>query len=240
MNFYPEFNEAIFEKRYKRFLTDITQPNGATLTIHCPNTGSMRNCAVPGTPCWYSISDNKKRKYAQTLEITTTPSGHLAGVNTGRANKLVAEAIENGVITELSGYSDLKAEVKCEDFESRLDFRLRDHSADNRDCFVEVKSVTLMDGESNGEGFFPDSVSVRGSKHLQALMGLVDQGHRAVIFYCVQHSGIETVSPADHIDEEYGKWLRKAVAKGVEAIAYKAVISPSEITLVQRIPVVIP
>lgn len=239
MKFFPEFKQAVFQKRYKRFLTDIILQDGSSTTIHCPNTGSMRNCISENTPCWYSTSDNKKRKYAHTLEITTTPSGHLAGVNTGRANKLVAEAIIEGVVAELTGYNQLKAEVKCADFESRLDFLLNDHETDPRSCYVEVKSVTLMDETTIGRGYFPDSVSTRATKHLQALIGLVNQGHRAVIFYCVQHTGIGTVSPADHIDSDYGIWLRKAVDAGVEALAYKADISESEIKLTHSMPIIL-
>ena len=72
---------------------DVRLADGHVITLHCPNTGSMRNCVLPATPCWYSTSDNPKRKYAHTLEVVTTPGGHLAGVNTGRANTLVQLAI---------------------------------------------------------------------------------------------------------------------------------------------------
>jgi len=52
-----QFFPALLLKRYKRFLADIGLPNGTELIIHCPNTGSMKNCVVPETPCWYSVSD---------------------------------------------------------------------------------------------------------------------------------------------------------------------------------------
>lgn len=43
------------------------------------------------------------------------------------------------------------------------------------------------------------------------------QGHRAVIFYCVQRRDAEEMGPAGRIDPAYGRALRKALAEGVEA-----------------------
>jgi sugar fermentation stimulation protein A len=44
------------------------------------------------------------------------------------------------------------------------------------------------------------------------------------LLFCVQHTGIECVSPADEIDPKYSSLLREAVAAGVEAIAYRTEI----------------
>lgn len=228
---------ALLSKRYKRFLADIVLPDKTALTIHCPNTGSMKNCVVHDSACWYSVSDSKTRKYPQTLEVVSTPGGYLAGINTARANALVEMAIAAGIITELQGYSVLKREVVYGEEKSRIDFLLSNHSTDERSCYVEVKNVTLMEAE--GEGFFPDAVSQRGSKHLRELMLMVQQGQRAVLLFCVQHTGIKKVSPADHIDALYGTTLRKAIAAGVEVIAYAADILPQEnhIALAHALPI---
>lgn len=230
------WQRAILLRRYKRFLADVRLPDGSELTLHCPNTGSMKNCVLPETPCWYSVSVNPKRKYANTLEIVTTPGGHLAGINTGRANRLVRDAILNGTIQELQGYSLIRQEVTYGQEKSRIDFLLTGAADDPRDCYVEVKSVTLM--EAPGQGLFPDAVSSRGSKHLRELVQMVQQGHRAVLFYCVQHTGIKWVEPADAIDPVYGEHLRKAIAAGVEVMAWQAQLVPDagEIALVRQLP----
>ncbi len=240
MIFDSPLQTAFLLRRYKRFLADIKLASGEEITIHCPNTGSMKNCIVEGGQCWYSTSDNPKRKYPHTWEIATTPGGHLAGINTGRANGLVREAIEAGVISELSGYSSIRAEVKYGQENSRIDFLLSSESRD--DCYVEVKSVTLCtdsDELSRGEGLFPDAVSQRGSKHLRELIEMKKQGHRAVLVFCVQHTGILQVSPADEIDAVYGETLRMAVKQGVEMLAYKSSVSPSEIVLTSKVPVIL-
>lgn len=236
VSFFP----AQLVRRYKRFLADVILPNGEMTTLHCPNTGSMKNCVQPDSPCWYSVSDNPSRKYPYTLEVVTTPDGYLAGINTSRANALVEQAISKGIVTELQGYASLKREVVYGSEKSRIDFLLEREIGSAsivERCYVEVKNVTLM--EEKGQGLFPDAVSERGTKHLRELMQMVKDGHRAVLLFCVQHSGIEWVEPADLIDSQYGKTLRQAVANGVEVIAYGADINPdvSDISLRKKLPV---
>jgi sugar fermentation stimulation protein A len=228
---------ALLRKRYKRFLADIVLPDGRELTIHCPNTGSMKNCVVPDSPCWYSVSDSKTRKYPHTLELVTTPGNHIAGINTARANELVELAIRSSVISSLHGYTSLKREQVYGHEKSRIDFLLSEKPGDSRLCYVEVKNVTLM--ETEGEGIFPDAISERGSKHLRELIAMVKSGHRAALLFCVQHTGIKSVQPADHIDKLYGSTLREAKAAGVELLAYAADILPQQncIALAHSLPV---
>ncbi|MDO8345025.1 MAG: DNA/RNA nuclease SfsA [Cellvibrio sp.] len=233
----PQFYPALLLKRYKRFLADIRLPDGTELTIHCPNTGSMKNCVLPESPCWYSLSDSKTRKYPQTLEVVSAPGGHLAGINTARTNELVEQALREDVITELRGYQALRREVVYGSEKSRIDFLLSQQSDDARLCYLEVKNVTLMEAE--GEGFFPDAVSERGSKHLRELTAMVEQGHRAVLLFCVQHTGVKSVRAAAHIDVVYATTLQAARVAGVEVIAYAALIKPEHniIKLDRSLPV---
>ncbi len=232
MKIRPVLERGVFLRRYKRFLADIELANGEVLTVHCANTGSMKNCMVPGTHCWYSRSDNPKRKLPGTLEIVTTPAGAMAGINTARPNVLIREGIENGVISELQGYPTLRSEVRYGSENSRIDLLLE---RDGEKCFVEVKNVTL--GMPQGLGLFPDAITARGAKHLRELVAMVAAGHRAVLVFCVQHSGIERVAPADEIDSEYGTMLRTAMANGVEILAYKCRMAPEEIAIEQKIDV---
>jgi len=164
-----------------------------------------------------------------------TPS--VTGINTARTNELVEQALREGVIVELRGYQTLRREVVYGSEKSRIDFLLNQHSDDARLCYLEVKNVTLMEAE--GEGFFPDAVSERGSKHLRELMAMVEQGHRAVLLFCVQHTGIKSVRAAAHIDAVYATTLQAARAAGVEVIAYAAAIKPEHniIKLDRSLPV---
>ncbi|MFT7219251.1 MAG: sugar fermentation stimulation protein A [Candidatus Azotimanducaceae bacterium] len=237
--------------RYKRFLADVRLNDGTVLTVHCPNTGSMKNCQEEGAEVWLSESSNPKRKYRHTWEMIKTSRGHFIGINAGRANELVTVAIEKGKIETLKGYSQLRREVKYGDENSRIDIFLegQDRRGEKgqgkekgkQDCYVEVKSVTLLEEPfSRGVGFFPDAVSERGAKHLRELILMREQGHRAVLFFCAQHTGIREVRPADHIDGQYGRLIREASRRGVEVIAHKVRKTSVGLTLSGSIPVVLP
>jgi sugar fermentation stimulation protein A len=208
-------------RRYKRFLADVRLENGKVITVHCPNTGSMKNCTEEGAEVWLSRSDNPSRKYPFTWELIRTAKGHFIGINTGKANSIVKAGILGSKVAEVSHYPILKTEQKYGSENSRIDILLSGHSK-FPDCFLEVKSVTLLEAPVyKGLGYFPDSVSERGAKHLRELTQMVEQGYRAVLFYCVQHSGINEVRPASHIDPVYADTLRRAIAAGVEVLAYK-------------------
>ncbi len=225
----PALFPATFLKRYKRFFADVRDQQGNILTLHCPNTGSMKNCQVEGSRCWYSLSDNPKRKLPGTLEIVTTSHGHLAGVNTSRPNHLVREVIEAGLVPQLRGYQQLRTEVRYGEEKSRIDLLLGDEDSASGLCYVEVKNVTLDMG--NGLAMFPDSVTSRGTKHLRELMAMVAAGHRAVLFFCVQLSGVDRVEVAADIDPAYAQAMAQAIAAGVEVIAWRATLGADEICL---------
>ena len=231
MKIAPPLFPATFEKRYKRFFADVRTPSGELLTLHCPNTGSMKNCLVEGSPCWYSLSDNPKRTLPGTLEIVTSSQGNLAGVNTSRPNYLVREVIEADLVPELQGYSQIRTEVRYGEEKSRIDLLLEDRSLGQ--CYVEVKNVTLDMGD--GLATFPDAVTSRGTKHLRELMAMVAAGHRAVLFFCVQLTGVQRMEVAAEIDPGYAATLSEAVAAGVEVIAWRASIGADQIVLDQPI-----
>lgn len=239
--------KATLIKRYKRFLADVKMETGGgdcgsvvsdsedsrdVLTVHCPNTGAMTGCAEPDSTVWLSVSNNPKRKYQHTWELVKTAAGDMACIHSAKANALVQEAIESGVITELSGYQSVRREVKYGGENSRIDLLLENPG---EQCYIEVKSVTLL--LEQGLGVFPDAVSDRGRKHLRELIEMKRQGHRAVLLFCVQHTGIKRVAPADLIDIKYGQTFREALEAGVEVLAYGAAISTKKIELVAALPV---
>jgi len=227
----PPLIPGILVKRYKRFLADVTLEDGSIVTVHCPNSGSMKGCAAPGSRVFLSRSGNPGRAYPFTWELVES-EGFWAGINTARPNSLAREAIENGTVAELGGYETIRAEVPYGEH-SRIDFLLEGTASR---CFVEVKNVTLIE---NSRALFPDAVTIRGQKHLKELMRVVEEGDRGVIFFTVQRGDATSLSPADAIDPEYGRLLRLALANGVEALAYRADISVNEIYLTQRLPIIV-
>jgi sugar fermentation stimulation protein A len=217
-------------KRYKRFLADIELADGSLVTAHCPNSGSMLGCNLPGSPVMLSVSPNPNRKLAHTWELVQV-DGYWVGLNTMLPNRLAEEAILDGTIAELQGYPRLRREVPYGSERSRIDILLE---GDQGRCFVEVKNVTLVE---HGRALFPDAVTERGQKHLRELMEVVRNGDRGVILFTVQRGDGVAVAPADAIDPAYGRLLRQAVTQGVEALAYRALVAPHEIRLTQSLPV---
>lgn len=238
---------GVLLRRYKRFLADVERADGSTLTLHCPNTGAMTGCSTPGSRVWFSQSDNPKRKYPHTLEVIeplefvsavssdseSADETVKVGINSSKANALVDEAIKAGVIAELIAPQALRREVAVPDEAGRFDFGFTD--AAGVSGFVEVKSVTLCLAE--GVGAFPDSVSERALRHVQALTRRVAAGQRAVLLFCVQHTGIKRVRCAHEIYPEYAQAVAASAAAGVEVLAYECAVGPAEIAVVGRLPV---
>ncbi len=218
-------------KRYKRFLGDVILADGSEITVHTPNTGSMLGCAEPGSRVWIRDTASETRKYRYSWELSELASGGLVGVNTGLANQLVVESIRNGVVATLGDYAELRTEVCYGQERSRIDILLE--SANAPPCYVEVKNVTARSGD---HAIFPDAVTARGTKHLRELMRMVKEGARGVIFFCVQREDVTLFRPAHEIDAVYAETLKQAVAAGVEALAWRATITPVEVVLSQPLP----
>ena len=229
MKFHIKLISGTLVKRYKRFLADVVLDSGEKITVHCPNSGSMKTCATPGWRVLLSRSDNPKRKYPFTWEMVHNGKCWI-GINTGIPNTIVAEAITEGKIKDLSGYENLTREVKY-GVNSRIDILL---SRGDEKCYVEVKNVTLV--EEDGNYYFPDSVTERGTKHLFELTEMVNQGHRSVMIFVIQRSDGNIFKPAAHIDPKYTKALQEARANGVEIMVYQAYVSPESITITIGIP----
>ncbi|MDR5861176.1 DNA/RNA nuclease SfsA [Halomonas eurihalina] len=214
---YPELVAGTLVRRYKRFLADVRLDDGREVVAHCPNTGSMRAVNVPGCRVWLAPSDKPERKLAWTWELIELPqpdgSMALASVHTGRANRIVEEALRAEVVGELAGVGEWRREARVEG--ARLDFRRPGEAG--RDTYVEVKQVTLR--ETDGHGYFPDAVSERGRKHLETLATLAAEGHRAVLLFFVAHEAIADVAPAAHLDPAYAETLRRVAGQGVEVMA---------------------
>lgn len=227
MRFPARLIRGILVQRYKRFLADVRLADGRIVTAHCTNTGSMKGCKEAGSTVYISPAATTGRRLLYTWEIVKVGRTWV-GINTMHPNRLVAEAIGKGVITELQGYHAIRSEVVTSRG-TRLDLRLENAAGF---CFVEVKNVTLA---IDGAAAFPDAVTERGAKHLRELISLRRKGHRAALVFVVQRADCSYFRPADEIDSEYGRWLRRAVKAGVEALPYRARVTSREVVLTERL-----
>ncbi len=192
-------------RRYKRFLADICFADGAVRCVHCPNPGAMTGLAEPGQAVLVSKSDDSRRKLAWTWEMVRV--GRIwVGVNTQIANRVVGHWLRSRRL--FGEYGVVRSEVRRG--ATRFDFVLDDR------CVLEVKSVTLASGQI---GAFPDAVTECGRRHVEELARARREGLRAVLLYFVARSDVTHVRPADVVDPESGRALRRAAADGVEVVA---------------------
>jgi sugar fermentation stimulation protein A len=235
--------EAKLLRRYKRFLADVELADGSTVTIHCPNPGSMLGTQRTGSAVRCSTHDNPKRKHRHSLEMIRVGRSWV-GLHAARANDVAGKLLQTGSYSPFARYARVDREVAVAQG-SRFDFRLSD-SSDTSDasgtsdgiepCWVEVKSVTLCEARA---ARFPDAVTDRGRRHLEHLVARRRAGERAALLYIVQRSDADSVAPADDIDPAYGETLRWAAAAGVELHALGARVLADRIRLDRILPVLL-
>ncbi len=228
MKFSSHLTEAIFLKRVLRFMAEIVLPNRQKLMIRCPNTGDMRSCDVLGTKIWYSNAVGYN--CLPTWELVESDGGYLVSINPELMKPLIIEAIKKNTIYELKGYNILHAGGQYDQFRSQ--FLLLEK--DQQQCYMGIEQVLAIG--DRGVGVFPTTLG-DGLENLHALIQARNDGHRAILFYCVMHTGINSVKPS--IELEYNKLLQQAITSGVEVIAYRVNINMHEIELSMQIPVTI-
>ena len=231
MQFTDSLIEGRLQRRYKRFLSDIELESGETVVAHCANPGSMLGLATPGARVWLSPANSPTRKLRYSWELVEV-DGALVGINTGKPNGIVSDAIAAGRIPELAGYETARREVRY-GRNSRIDILLENEPAGRPPCYVEIKSVTMKRGPDLAE--FPDAVTQRGAKHLTELVEVAAGGARAVMLFLAQRSDCSGLTVADDIDPTYGRTLRDAMANGLEVLAYDCAVSPQAIDLNRRL-----
>ena len=227
MKFKERLLQGTLIKRYKRFFVDINYKNDV-ITAHCPNTGSMMGLLDKSNRVWFSKSDNPKRKLKYTLQIVENNKKKI-GINTLLTNKIVHEGLDLKKITTLNKFTEIRNEVKFSE-NTRFDFLL---SNKKTKCFLEVKNVTLLRKNSVAE--FPDSITSRGTKHLNELIKAKKKGYKAYILYLIQIEGCNTFKIAKDIDRQYKIAFDKALKNGVKILCYDCKLNNEEIKLNREI-----
>ena len=226
-------------ERRKRFMLDVALEGGGIITAHCPNTGAMTGLSTPGARVLLSVSDNPKRRYAHTLEAVEA-DGVWVGVNTQNPNRIalaLARAglppffppAENGTTP---GTANVRPEVRYGRAE-RIDLLITDDAGHR--TFVEVKNVHLMDHP--GEASFPDCITARGAKHLDALSDVVRAGDSALMVFLVQRHDVNRFRLARHIDPAYAAAFDRAAEAGVTFAAVACRVAPQGISTTGTLPI---
>ena len=221
---YPNMIPGNFLSRPNRFIAHV-EIGGNEEVVHVKNTGRCRELLQPGAEVWCQESTNPNRKTKFDL-ITVRKGDRLINMDSQAPNIAAGEWLRNGGLGEIS---NLKAESFHED--SRFDFSFE---KDGRQCFLEVKGVTL---ENDGVCAFPDAPTERGVKHLKGLTRLAQEGYGAYVLFVIQMPDMKYLHPNDKTDPAFGTALREAAENGVQILAMDCAVT--EDTMGIRLPVLV-
>ena len=207
-----DYVKGIFKARPNRFIAEV-EVDGNLEIAHVPNTGRCKELLVKNAIVWLKPSDNPNRKTKFSLHFVEN-KGVLVSLYSQQANSIVYDAVVEGKIKELLGYTHHQREKSVDN--SRIDIYLENSNGDS--CFVEVKGVTLI---IDGEARFPDAPTERGAKHLKELIKLKKEGNRCCVFFLIQHPAGEFFRPNWENDPIFSQTLNEAYAEGVEILVYR-------------------
>lgn len=220
--------EGTLVVKRNRFLAEA-EVGGRRVFAHVPNSGRLAELLTPGRPALFSQKPSTHRKTPFTLELVRF-NGRWVSINSNTPNALIGHSLLHGLLPPFSGFQSLQREHTRGN--SRFDFLLI--YPGGKECLVEVKSVTLVEGKV---GMFPDAPTERGRKHLLELMHFARQGVRCAVLFCVQRSDAVAFAPNDGTDPEFGRILRLISKNGVEVHAYNCRVGKRSISLLRPIPV---
>lgn len=207
-----------FLARPNRFIAHI-EIDGKAEICHVKNTGRCRELLPEGAKVYCADCLSPARKTRYDL-IAAEKGSRLINMDAQAPNAAARQWLEQGGLGEIT---QLRAEHTFGS--SRFDFSF---VKDGRQCFLEVKGVTL---ENNGVCAFPDAPTQRGAKHLQELAQLSRDGYGAYVLFVIQMSDVAYLHPNDDTDPIFGQALRQAVQAGVTVLAMDCTVTPDSMTI---------
>ncbi|MBR6595639.1 MAG: DNA/RNA nuclease SfsA [Oscillospiraceae bacterium] len=221
---YPNMVPGIFLSRPNRFIAHV-EIDGQEEVVHVKNTGRCRELLPPGAEVWCQRSGNPNRKTKFDL-ITVKKGDRLINMDSQAPNTAAGEWLKNGGLGQIE---NLKAETIHGD--SRYDFSFM---KDGKQCFLEVKGVTL---EEDGVCAFPDAPTERGARHLRGLTEAVKAGCGAYVLFVIQMADVKYLRPHDERDPAFGAALREAAENDVVVMAMDCAVAVDSMEIRQRVMV---
>lgn len=215
-----------FLERPNRFVARV-EIDGEIQTVHVKNTGRCRELLPGGAEVWCQRAANPMRKTKYDL-ISVRKGARIINMDSQAPNIAAGEWLASGGMGRLE---QLRPETVHGD--SRFDFSFL---RDGRQCFLEVKGVTL---ETDGICAFPDAPTERGAKHLRGLAQAAREGFGAYVLFVIQMADVEYLHPNDGTDPAFGQALRGAEAAGVQVLAMDCAVTPDTMVIRKCVPVML-
>lgn len=204
---YKNIEKALFLSRPNRFIANVSTALGDEV-CHVKNTGRCAELLVPEAQVYVERNNSPSRKTALDL-ISVVKDGRIVNIDSQAPNAAAFRWISEGGL--FGGVDLLKREVTYK--KSRIDLYAE---KDGRRIFVEVKGVTLFDGET---ALFPDAPTERGIKHLEHLADAAENGYEAYVLFVIQAGGLKVFSPNYETHRAFGEKLCQVRDRGVSIVA---------------------
>jgi sugar fermentation stimulation protein A len=204
-----------FVARPNRFVVQARLTDGRLAEAHLADPGRLRDLLVPGAELRLRpvpADARRKTRFTVALVRSAAPRTVWVSLETTRANLLADRLFAAGSVAGYGPEWKRRREVPHQGH--RFDFLL---ARGPRVCWVEVKSVTWVEGDV---GLFPDAPTARGLRHVQSLTAQVETpGVAAMVLFVVQRGDAREVRPSRRIDPAFADALQSALAAGVQVRA---------------------
>ena len=190
--------QAHFISRPNRFLIRCKWQD-RTISAFLPNPGRLQELLLPGRVIYLTQEEESEDRKTHYTAVAVDRDGHPIMLHTHRTNDVARYLLEKGRIPGLEKARIVKSEVRAG--KSRFDFFLKDG---DKDILLEVKSCTLVGKEV---AMFPDAVTARGTRHMEELARLSEEGMKTVILFIVHWPFASAFMPDFHTDLKFSQTL---------------------------------
>ncbi|MEM2833444.1 MAG: DNA/RNA nuclease SfsA [Candidatus Korarchaeota archaeon] len=200
-----DVRECIIIRKVNRFTVEVATKN-EVLRAHLANTGKLVDVIVPGRSALIAKTKSGKLKYR--LIAVEDLYGKFCIIDTITQNNAFVSSVEAHLIPYLMGYHLVKRNIRM--LSSIFDFYFK---RNNESLIVETKSA-VMRGPA-GEAMYPDTVSIRGRRHIFDLIKLSLSGYKVMIVFIAALYRPRCFKPSNE-DPVITNLIRKAKDSGVE------------------------
>ena len=206
-----EVEEGEVEKRLNRFVV-LCRSGGRTIYLHLRNTGRLLDLLYPGARVLYLP---KKRGRTSGLIVGVVVDERSAAlIDPGTQARAFEEAATLGFIPWMRERRIIGREFLYEG--RRIDYLFE---GEGRRGLLELKSAVFYSGD--GHCMYPDTVSLRGRRHVEALMRARESGMDAVIVFISAHPSCRAFRPCSEVDPAIASLISRAAEMGVEVHSVK-------------------
>jgi sugar fermentation stimulation protein len=217
----------------------VDRPNRFTATVkvakkdvfaYIPSAGRLEELLASGVRCVLEPAEHEDRKTSYDL-ISVERDSQMVCIDARIPQRLMEMSIRSHHLPTFRGYQVSGHEVKCGD--SRLDLELRQNG---HHAFLEARSVTRVEG---GVGLYPDAPAASEVVRLNDLTKAARRSARGFVTFIVQRHDVDAFRPDERTDSEYAEALRRAARAGVRVLAFRCLVTDTEIGLEGEVPVLL-